>query len=258
MTPRWKDIEQLAIEAFDQMPENRDWHLKDHNQLVTECDLFIENFLIEGLGKLIPEAGFITEENQIQQNANTQWVWVIDPIDGTTNFAHGLPMYCCSIALLEYGQPVLGLIHLPVLKETFAAKKGEGAFLNGKPIQMSKAENLESSLIATGFPYHSFVKTPEYLRSFESFMPSTQGIRRMGSAAIDLAYTANGRFDGFFEYGLSIWDVAAGILIVEEAGGVVSNFRGETGFIDGVEVLAANPSVHPFMLKVIQESAGID
>lgn len=258
MMPRLNDLERLAKEAFEQMPNNRAWHLKDYNQLVTQCDLFIENFLIEGLGKLMPEAGFITEEKQIQQNAEKQWVWVIDPIDGTTNFAHGLPMYCCSIALLEFGQPVLGLIHLPVLGETFTAQKGKGAYLNGEPIHVSQSRNLESSLIATGFPYHSFVQTPEYLRSFEAFMRTTQGIRRMGSAAIDLAYTANGSFDGFFEYGLSIWDVAAGILMVEEAGGVVSNFRGQGGLINGLEVLAANPTIHPTMLKVIQHSAGID
>lgn len=245
-------LEEIVKKAFEQVQESRSYALKSTNQLVTEWDLAIEKFLIHELGNLIPESGFITEEKQITQNANTEWVWVIDPIDGTTNFAHELPIYCCSVALLRNSAPYMGVVYIPVLNELFSAEKGKGARLNGNPIQVSPVKALERSLLATGFPYYNYEELDCFLACLKTFMQETQGLRRMGSAAIDLAYTACGRFEGFFEYGLNMWDVAAGILLIEEAGGTCSGFRPGQNPLDGSFIVASNGSVHEEMLRVIQ------
>jgi myo-inositol-1(or 4)-monophosphatase len=229
---------------------------KGLNQLVSEADVEAENALVHGLGKLIPEAAFITEEGTVAQGDGAGLAWIIDPLDGTTNFLHGLPMFSVSVALAKGNELLAGIVYVPALDECFHAVKGGGGFLNNQAIQVSQAAGLPQSLLATGFPYTDFEGTDAYLNVLRSFMQQTRGLRRMGSAAIDLAYTACGRFEGFFEYGLAPWDVAAGALLVQEAGGLLSDFRGGDHYLFGKEIIAAAPAVHAPMRSAIQEEFG--
>lgn len=213
---------------------------KGLNQLVSFVDVESEKMLVDGLRHIRPDAGFVTEENTAGDNHHMDVMWIIDPLDGTTNYLHGLQVFCISVALYEQGQITAGIVHAPAMNETFTAMRGEGAFLNGNAISVSQVAQLKSSLIATGFPYYEFQKSDAYLKLLGILMQGTHGLRRMGSAAIDLVYTACGRFDGFYEMGLNAWDVAAGALIVEEAGGKVTDFRGGTEYLFGKQILAAN------------------
>ena len=224
--------------------------LKGHNELVSYVDKTAESILVEKLYDLLA-AGFFTEE-EVTQNKEEDLVWVIDPLDGTTNFVHGLPIFSVSIALRANGEYIAGVVAEPVSGEIFSAIKNRGAKLNGKSIRVSQAADLKSSLLATGFPYHDFDKLDEYLELLKKFIRKTRGIRRFGSAAIDLAYTAAGRFDGFYEYGLNEWDVAAGSLILEDAGGQVSSWKGDHQFVSEATILASNTLIHEEALKVIQ------
>jgi myo-inositol-1(or 4)-monophosphatase len=217
---------------------------KGLNQLVSFVDVESEKMLVKSLQKLKPDAGFITEEETAQGQSHNANVWIIDPLDGTTNFLHGLQVFSISIALMENNVITAGVVYSPAMDEMFCAEKGFGAFLNDNPIQVSKTEDLRSSLIATGFPYYEFQQTQSYLQLLGELMKSTHGLRRMGSAAIDLAYTACGRFDGFYETGLNAWDVAAGALLVEEAGGKVSDFSINQNHLFGKQIVAANPRVY--------------
>ena len=226
---------------------------KGLNQLVSRVDREAETRLVKGLGALLPAAGFITEEATIAQQQEQEYTWIIDPLDGTTNFLHGLPMFSISVALCRGKDPVLAIVEVPPLGETFTAVRGSGAWLNGQPIRVSGRDSLSSSLLATGFPYTEFAQLQAYLNVLHGFMKGTRGLRRMGSAAIDLSYTACGRFDGFFETGLAPWDVAAGILLVEEAGGAVSDFHGKPDMLFGKEIIAGNPRIHQSMLQAIQQ-----
>jgi myo-inositol-1(or 4)-monophosphatase len=218
---------------------------KGLHQLVSFVDVETEKMLVKELGDLVPEAGFITEENTIETNADKDYVWIIDPLDGTTNYLHGLPAFSISVALAFKHAPQVGIVHLPVWEETFAAVKGNGATLNGLKIEVTTIDSLDESLIATGFPYYEFGQMDQYLSVLRQLMKQTHGLRRMGSAAIDLAYTACGRFDGFYEIGLNAWDVAAGALIVVEAGGVVADFSGGPGWLFGKSILASGPGLFP-------------
>jgi myo-inositol-1(or 4)-monophosphatase len=229
---------------------------KGLNQLVSFVDVESEKMLVAKLAELRPDAGFITEENTAPAAQQNQTVWIIDPLDGTTNYLHGLQIFSISIALMEHGQLAAGVVYIPALGETFSAAKGCGAFLNNKPIKVSKTKNLSESLIATGFPYHEFQQTEAYLRLLGELMRGTHGLRRMGSAAIDLAYTACGRFDGFYETGLSAWDVAAGALIVQEAGGVVTDFKKTDQYIFGKQIVAGNPSIMEALQEATQKYLG--
>jgi myo-inositol-1(or 4)-monophosphatase len=224
--------------------------LKSFNNLVSYVDKQAESKLIEGLGKLVPEAGFLAEEGTVQQS-ESQWQWIIDPLDGTTNFVHNIPAYSISVALAFEEDVYLGVVYEVTRKECFYAIKDKGAFLDGKPIRISTRKLLEESLIATGFPYHDFGKTRIYFDILEEMMRKTQGVRRIGSAALDLAYTACGRFEAFFEYNLNPWDVAAGALLVKEAGGTVSDFSGGNGFLFGREIIAGG-NVYPLILEIIK------
>lgn len=230
-----------------------DVHDKGLNQLVSRVDREAEQQLADGLRKLLPGAGFITEEATVAQQQQQAYTWIIDPLDGTTNFLHGLPMFSVSVALAKGHELQLGMVHIPALGETFTAQRGGGAFLNNKPIRVSERGQLAQSLLATGFPYTEFAQLPVYLDVLHRLMKETRGLRRMGSAAIDLAYTACGRFEGFFETGLAPWDVAAGILLVEEAGGLCSDFSGTANMLFGKEIIAANSSVHTSLKACIQE-----
>ncbi len=226
---------------------------KGMNDLVSYVDREAENRLIKALHVVLPEAGFITEENE-QHKALTvsPFHWVIDPLDGTTNFMHGLPIYSISIALMQENEVVLGVVLEVNRSECFYAWKNAGAYCNKKPIRVANEDDLLDSLLATGFPYRDFEQMPAYLEILRNFMQKTHGLRRLGSAAVDLAYVAMGRFQGFFEYNLSPWDVAAGAVIVKEAGGNVSTFSGGDNYIFGKEIVAAG-AIHPAMLEVIQQ-----
>lgn len=217
---------------------------KGLNQLVSFVDVESEKMLVERLRRIRPDAGFITEENTAPELTENTTVWIIDPLDGTTNFLHGLQVFSISIALMENETITAGVVYAPAMAEMFCAEKGKGAYLNNDPIQISHTPNLRSSLIATGFPYYEFQQTQSYLLLLGELMKNTHGLRRMGSAAIDLAYTACGRFDGFYETGLNAWDVAAGALLVEEAGGKVSDFRQNPNHLFGKQIVAANPFVY--------------
>lgn len=225
---------------------------KGLNNLVSYVDKETEKQLVGKLSQLLPEAGFITEEGTTGQDADQSALnWIIDPLDGTANFIHGLPVFSVSIGLAQGNTPIAGVIYDPNRDECFSAWQGGGAYCNGTPIAVSPITRLGESLIATGFPYYSFDKMPKYLRILESLMQQTHGLRRLGSAAIDLAYVACGRFEAFYEYNLNSWDMAAGVLLVREAGGVVTDFEGGSEFLFRGDVIAGC-GVHPELIQAIQ------
>jgi myo-inositol-1(or 4)-monophosphatase len=221
------------------------------NNLVSYVDKESERRIVSALEKMLPGSGFIGEEGASIKGTN-DYTWIIDPLDGTTNFTHGLPPYATSIGLAKNGVVELGVIYEINLKECFHARKDAGAFCNNQPIRVSKVKNLSEGLLATGFPYYTFDKMSAYMEIIRTFLDQTHGVRRLGSAATDLAYVAAGRLEGFFEYNLKPWDVAAGTFIVQQAGGIVTDFRGANNFIFGGELCAAS-AVHPEMLKIIQK-----
>ncbi|MDF2156302.1 inositol monophosphatase family protein [Algoriphagus sp. CAU 1675] len=224
---------------------------KGFNDLVSYVDKEAEKRIVAKLSHIFPEAGFITEEGTNTTRAEI-YNWVIDPLDGTTNFIHGVPVYSVSIALMEKEQVILGVVYEVNMHECFYAIKGGGAFCNETRISVSKAKNLAASLVATGFPYYNFELIDRYLAALKSLMQSTHGLRRFGSAAVDLCYVASGRIEGFFEYNLNSYDVAAGTLIVQEAGGKVTDFSGGGDYIFGRQILASNQSIHEEFLAELQ------
>jgi len=223
---------------------------KGLNDMVSYVDKTAEEKIVAGLEKILPEAGFITEE-KTKNKIGERYNWIIDPLDGTTNFIHGLPVFSVSIALQEYGELVAGVVYEINLDECFYAWKGAPAYLNGKEIKVSNCPTISNSLIATGFPYYDFEKQPQYIELFTYLMKNCHGLRRLGSAAVDLAYTACGRFDSYYEYNLNAWDCAAGIVIVRQAGGEVVNFKGGDEVLDTRELLATNGKMTGEMLEAI-------
>lgn len=222
--------------------------------LVTEADLASENLIIERIRSYYPQHGILAEESGeavLVGGKRSEWKWVIDPLDGTTNYAHGYPCFCVSIALEHNGVVEIGVIYDPVRDEMFAAERGNGATLNGRRIRVSEVEELKDAMLCTGFPYN-VRERPDFTRDFANFTMAAQAVRRDGSAAIDLAYVACGRFDGFWEDGLSPWDIAAGLLLIEEARGTVTNFDNEPLSIYTKKVLATNGLVHDGMLRVLK------
>lgn len=226
--------------------------IKGLNDFVSYVDRTAEEKLVAGLSKLIPEAGFITEENTITKKGE-RYNWIIDPLDGTTNFLHSVPCFAISIALMRDDKLVLGVIYEMNLDECFYAWEGSKAYLNGEEIKVTDASRLSGSLMATGFPYSNYERFSEYIELFMDLMKSTQGVRRIGSAAVDLAYVACGRFEGFYEYGLKPWDVAAGIFIVQQAGGRVGDFKGGSNYLFGQEIIATNAGIYDEMLVKVQK-----
>lgn len=215
--------------------------IKGLNDLVSYVDKTSEKQLVEKLGHIFPEAGFIVEENT--KTGTKDYNWIVDPLDGTTNFIHGIPSYAISIALEYKGEIIVGVVYEVAQNECFWAYKNGGAFLNGQPINVSERKTLSDSLIATGFPIYNFSRLNEYIQVLTYLMKSTHGIRRIGAAAVDLCYLACGRVDAFFEYNLNAWDVAAGSLIVKEAGGTVSDFSGKANWLFGKEIVATNKNL---------------
>src|SRR6056297_967331 len=229
----------------------RDVTSKDLNSFVSYVDREAEKRLVRGLDRIQPGCGYWTEEETVARSGESAR-WIIDPLDGTTNFLHGLPAYAVSVALeidgaLSYGWSY----HISADTMYFAEKRG-GAFIDGRPITVSSSSQLVDTLIATGFPYTDFTHQDAYMKLLSHLMPRCRGLRRWGSAAIDLAFTAAGHFQGFYEVGLSPWDVAAGALLVQEAGGRVTDFAGEVDFMGHRQILAAPPIIHEAMKKEIQ------
>jgi myo-inositol-1(or 4)-monophosphatase len=216
---------------------------KGHNDFVSHVDRTSERMIVDALRTLLPDAGFITEEGTARMD-HRPLKWVIDPLDGTTNFIHGVPFFAVSIGLVDGINPILGVVHELGRMETFTATAGGGAYMNGSPIHVSQSPTVAQSLLGTGFPYTDFGQMERYLDLFRHLMQHSRGLRRPGSAATDLAYVACGRFDGFFEYGLSPWDVAAGACLVREAGGTVTDFAGGDTYINGRQIVAANALTH--------------
>ncbi len=226
-----------------------DIEYKGVHNLVTYVDKTAERMLVGELGKIFPEAGFIAEEDSSLQRKE-RFNWIIDPLDGTTNFIHSLPVYSISVALADKNDIILGTVYEINLKEAFYAWKGSPAFLNGKPVAVSRTGKLDNALLATGFPYYDYSLLDPYLDLFKDLMKLSRGVRRLGSAAVDLAYVAAGRFDLFYEYGLNPWDVAAGAFIVKQAGGKVTDFNNGNDFVFGKRIIASNGKIHDEFLNV--------
>lgn len=254
-----KDFMKLASEAARQagkvlregLGKRKRIEYKGEINLVTDIDRRAERVITKLIRTSYPEHAILAEEGK-GKKGRTGYKWIIDPLDGTTNYAHGYPCFCSSIALEQEGKVVLGVVYDPLRDELFSAEKAKGAYLNGKRISVSSTGRLIRSLLATGFTY-DIKRDQRNLKHFRNFILSSQAIRRDGSAALDLCYLGAGRFDGFWELKLSAWDVAAGALIVEEAGGKVTDFRGGKFSIYSREILASNGRIHQEMIRILQK-----
>ncbi|MEO5366336.1 MAG: inositol monophosphatase [Magnetococcus sp. WYHC-3] len=244
----------LALQHFDRREELTVQTKNGPVDYVTNADVAVERELIHLLRKAFPDHGVLAEEGG-RKEGKSGLHWVIDPIDGTTNFARGIPHFCISLALARGDELVAGLVFDPAKDELFTADKGGGAFLNERRIRVSEELHVKNSVVATGFPMHKEHLTGAYLEAFGSMYRTCGQLRRGGSAALDLAYVAAGRLDGYWEPALSRWDIAAGILLVREAGGFVCDFGGSGDYLDSGDVLAANPGIHPKLLKILNEVA---
>jgi myo-inositol-1(or 4)-monophosphatase len=259
------DLESICKSAIDvsrevgrfiRLEQNRLTHSgiesKGLNDFVTYVDKAAETLLVSELKAILPGSAFLTEEKTINQEEG-DFLWVIDPIDGTTNFIHGLPLFSISLALMYKKRTILGIVYEISHDECFYAWEGGKAMLNGKEIKVSERKSLQESLLVTGFPYKDEGRLEAWMQLFISLLRKSHGVRRLGSAAIDLAYVACGRFEAFYEYGLSPWDVAGGAFIVEKAGGLVSDYSGGSDFVFGKELLAGNGRINQELLEVIRE-----
>jgi len=247
-----RDAGQILLEKFGR---KIDILKKGDIDLVTEADLASEALIIERIKCYYPKHTILAEESgeAVTIGGDKNWKWIIDPLDGTTNYAHGYPCFCVTIALENQGEIMLGVTYDPTRNEVFTAEKGRGATLNNKPIRVSGETNLGDSLIGTGFPY-DFKQHVDFGRHLTDFLLKSRGIRRDGSAALNMAYVACGRFDGFWEEGLHAWDVAAGKLLIEEAGGQVTYYDGSPFSIYAPPICASNGSIHHQMLDVLGRS----
>lgn len=228
---------------------------KGKADMVTYVDKTAEARIVAALRELLPGSGFIAEEGTAVDHGE-KYRWVIDPLDGTTNYIHGISPFCVSIALLEREEIILGVIYEISLNEMFYAWKGSKSYLNGREIEVSKAATTADSLIATGFPYYDFSKLDNYLAAMNYFMRNSHGMRRLGSAAADLAYVAAGRFEGFYEHALHSWDVAAGIIIIKQAGGKVCDFHGGENYLFGGEMIACNANYFDEFYEIVHKHLG--
>ena len=230
---------------------------KKHNDFVTQIDEAAEQAIVDVLLRAYPSHAILAEESGTTASGSqdSEYVWVIDPLDGTTNFIHGFPQYCVSIALQQRGVTTQAVVFDPVHNDLFTATKGEGTYLNGKRLRVSRRDRLSDALIGTGFPARDLSKLDEYMEMFKIMTEKCQGLRRPGSAALDLAYVAAGRLDGFFEKGLAKWDMAAGALLITEAGGIVADFTGEADYLDKGDVIAGNPRIFYKMISLLGKFA---
>lgn len=243
-----REAGQLLLEKFGR---KLNVSKKGDINLVTEADIASEKLIIERIRSYYPKHAILAEESGAAVvDGSSEWKWIIDPLDGTTNFAHGYPCWCVTLALEHKGEIVVGVTFDPTRNELFAAERGRGATLNNKPIRVSDTESIADALIVTGFPY-DFKQKENFARHLTQFLLSSRGVRRDGSAAIDMAYIACGRFDGFWEEGLNPWDVAAGVLMIEEAGGNVTYYDGSKFSIYAPPICASNGLMHSEMLKIL-------
>ena len=224
---------------------------KRANDFVTRVDRAAEEAIIEIVRKSYPDHAVLAEESGASQGA-AEYQWIIDPLDGTTNFIHGFPQYCVSIGVRHRGALAHGVIYDPTKNELFTASQGRGAFLNDRRIRVSKCLRLADALVGTGFPFREIDRIDVYVRQMRTLMAKTAGMRRAGAAALDLAYVACGRLDAFWELGLSPWDMAAGALMIQEAGGLVGDLRGEDGFMESGEIACATPKIYPTLLEALR------
>ncbi|MGB5607487.1 MAG: inositol-1-monophosphatase [Gammaproteobacteria bacterium] len=225
-------------------------HTKSRNDFVTDVDRQAEREIIGILHKAYPDHGFLAEESGKQGSGDYQWI--IDPLDGTTNFLHGFPQFAVSIALRHKGRLEQGVVYDPLRQELFTASRGDGAHLNDRRIRVTNRKSLDGALLGTGFPFKAQQHLDTYLAMFRTLFPQSAGIRRAGSAALDLAYVASGRLDGFWEIGLNIWDMAAGVLLIQEAGGLSGDLLGGHDYLESGHLVAANPKLFAEILKAIR------
>ncbi len=228
--------------------------VKGPGDFVSTADTKAERVLRQELSRARPDYGFLMEESGASEGSDSEHRWIVDPLDGTTNFLHGLPHFCISIALERAGEIVAAVILDPVKDETFWAEKGIGAYLNDRRLRVSSRRQMTNALIATGTPFGQRADRPRYLRQFDAIMANVADVRRLGAAALDLAYVAAGRYDGFWEYGLQPWDVAAGWLLVREAGGYISEPDGEGHPVGSGDVLAANDHLHGLLRTTLRQA----
>lgn len=254
-------VQEIVKEAGKFIYEERkkisssDVEIKSVSSLVTYVDKTAEEQIISALKKLIPESGFVAEEGTASFS-DEKYKWFVDPLDGTTNYIHGISPYSVSVGLAENDELVLGVVYEIASDEIFYAWKGSAAYSNGKEIKVATAKNSADTLIATGFPYYDFDKTEPYINAMRELMKTTRGIRRLGSAAIDICYVAAGRFDAFYEHALHAWDVAAGVFILKQAGGKITDFNGGENWLFGSEIVAASQNYYPEFFGIINKYLG--
>jgi len=224
---------------------------KQANDFVTQVDQAAEEAIIGIVRHAYPEHGLLAEESGRSEGA-AEYVWIIDPLDGTTNFIHGFPQYCVSIGVQHRGALAHAVVYDPLKNELFTASQGRGAFLNDRRIRVSKCLRLQDALVGTGFPFRELTRIDQYIGQLKKLMSGSSGVRRAGAAALDLAYVACGRLDAFWELGLSPWDMAAGALLIQEAGGLVGDLGGEAGYLERGEIVAASPKIFPALLQSLK------
>jgi len=239
----------IIVRSLDRL-ESLSIQTKDRNDFVTEVDQHAEREIISILHKAYPGHSFLAEESGVR--IGNDYEWIIDPLDGTTNFLHGFPHFAVSIALRHKGRLEQAVVYNPISQELFTASRGSGAYLNERRIRVSTRKGLDGALLGTGFPFKAQQHLDAYLEMFRALFPQTAGIRRPGSAALDLAYVAAGRLDGFWEIGLNVWDMAAGILLIQEAGGISSDFTGGHNYLTSGNLVSGNPKVFAEILKAIR------
>ena len=243
-----REAGQILLDKFGKVSVS----FKSEANPVTEADLASEKYIVEKIRSYYPKHSILGEESGATDIPNAEYKWIIDPLDGTTNYSHGYPCFCVSIGLEYNGEIILGVIYDPTRNELFAAERGHGATLNGRKITVSATEELRYALLVTGFPYSIVSGNANFEKNIKNFLIKSQAVRRDGSAALDMCYVACGRFDGFWEEGLNAWDVAAGLIILEEAGGKISYYDGSKFSVYKPPVCASNGLIHSQMLEVLQ------
>ena len=242
----------VILMYFNQL-DRLEYSSKGRNDYVSQADVEAERAVLDVLTRAYPDHGIIAEESG--EREGSEYTWIIDPLDGTTNFLHGFPMFAVSVAVKRAGVLEHGVVYDPLHDEMFTASRGEGAQLNGKRIRVSTTRKLAPSLLGTGFPFRDLGIIEPWMRGFQSLLPKTSGIRRAGAAALDLAYVAAGRLDGFWEFGLKPWDMAAGALLIREAGGLVADVSGGQDFLESGNLVSANPLIFEEFRKIVARSA---
>jgi len=225
---------------------------KHRNDFVTQVDKAAEEAILAIIRQAYPEHALLAEESGVSESKESEYRWIIDPLDGTTNFIHGFPQYCVSIALQHHGVTLHGVIYDPAKNELFTASRGRGAYLDDRRIRVTRCAQLKDALVGTGFPFKELGRLDQYSRQLHNLMTHSSGVRRAGAAALDLAYVACGRLDAFWEMGLAPWDMAAGALMIQEAGGLVGDLAGTQGWLENGDIAAGTPKVFPQLLQTLQ------